>query len=162
MVGAVTRGADHAKAEMGGFDPLVHRLAVGGLGPTPEQASIKLQGLALGVGQNGQGSGMGLDGTLEPGLDAGVGADVVFVAVCIDDALHPPVFDGRHELDGGMGAAGVDEQAIDPVGGSIVWRPAVGPARDPDFGHRPPAGYGFDLDHGGASRCSISWGRRRA
>ena len=81
--------------------------------------------------KDGQGLGVGSDRAAEGFLDLGVGSDMIFVAVGVDDLIHRPAFDGRDQLPGCMSTAGIDQQAVDPVGGRKIQRAPVSLTRFP-------------------------------
>src|SRR3990172_3242714 len=53
-------------------------------------------------------------------LQEAIGADVIFVGVSVHDMGKRQVPQGMEQLEGGMSSAGIDQQAIDQVGGGPV------------------------------------------
>ena len=99
---------------------------------------------------------MGANRRPGPFLQGGVGADMVFVAVGVDDLLDRCVLQCGEQFPHRERATRVDQQAVDPVGGRKVDRPSEECAGQTKPAYRPhvfcenhpasaPVGYPMDL-----------------
>ena len=93
VIRAVARGVDHLESVVLRIYPLADRLSLGRFGPAPEEPPVGLEGLQPGIRQDGQGSGVGRDAAAEHLLHLCVRADVILVAVCVDDVVGMPALE---------------------------------------------------------------------